>query len=353
MKPRGNLMASINRYRTDDGQKKYLARITLKGFKRMGKSFDTKEGAREWADRIETELKAQRARGGTRTEVGTLTLLQLIKAFLADPNVKQLKWYPDLEQLLASWVDEYGGTHVRSFGRLQMASVRDKLLGQGRSNARVNRYLAALRRVWTWGLENGYVLPSAGWPPGLFLKEPPAKEVIATSDEVAAVFDACDKIDPALGILVRFLVGTGARLSDALSVTWRDVDQRAGDVAIRGKKTSRTLRVAMVSPAKEAIRRAAKVKHVGNQVFWQFEHRMAPRWHWLQARKNFPEALRTMRLHDCRHLCASLLVANGATDVELAAQLGHSTLQMVKRYSHLRGGHRGAAHDKLDKALGG
>src|SRR6516165_5512416 len=107
-------MASINRYKTDDGQKKYLARITLKGFKRMGKSFDTKEDAREWADRIEADLKAQRARGGTRTEVGTLTLLQLIEAFLADPNVKQLKWYPDLEQLLASWVDEYGGTRVRS-----------------------------------------------------------------------------------------------------------------------------------------------------------------------------------------------------------------------------------------------
>jgi hypothetical protein len=69
-----NPMASINRYKTDDGQKKYLARITLKGFKRIGKSFDTKEDAREWADRIEAELKAQRTRGGTRTEVGTLAL---------------------------------------------------------------------------------------------------------------------------------------------------------------------------------------------------------------------------------------------------------------------------------------
>jgi hypothetical protein len=49
-------MASINRYKTDDGQKKYLARITLKGFKRMGKSFDTKEDAWEWADRVEAEL---------------------------------------------------------------------------------------------------------------------------------------------------------------------------------------------------------------------------------------------------------------------------------------------------------
>jgi integrase len=66
---------------------------------------------------------------------------------------------------------------------------------------------------------------------------------------------------------------------------------------------------------------------------------------------NFPKHLMAMRLHDCRHMCASLLAANGATDIELAAQLGHSTLQMVKRYSHLRGGHRGAAHEKLDRQL--
>ncbi|HYB32551.1 MAG TPA: tyrosine-type recombinase/integrase [Steroidobacteraceae bacterium] len=346
-------MASINRYKTDQGEKKWVARITLKGFKRLGKSFDSKRDAEEWAARIEAELKAQRSRGGTRAEVGTLTLLQLIEAFLADANVKQLKWYDDLEQMLATWADEYGGTRVRSFGRLQKAAFRDKLLGQEYSNARVNRYLAALRRVWTWGLENGYILPSAPWPPGLFLKEPPPKEVIATNEEVAAIFTACDKVDSTLGSLARFLVGTGSRLSDALSVTWRDVDQKAGDVAIRGQKTSRPLRVAMLAPAKEAIRRASKVKHIGRAVFWQYKHRMAPRSHWERAKKEFPEHLRTMRLHDCRHLCASLLAANGATDVELAAQLGHATLQMVKRYSHLRGGHRGAAHDKLDKALGG
>jgi integrase len=177
------------------------------------------------------------------------------------------------------------------------------------------------------------------------LSERLPKEVIATG--------GCDDEDRALGMLARFLVGTGARLSDALSVTWRDVDQKAGDVAIRGQKTSRPLRVAMLAPAKEAIRRAQRVKHVSGRVFWQFEHRMSMRTQWVRARASFPEYLRDMRLHDCRHLCGSLLAMYGATDIELAAQLGHSTLAMVKRYSHLRGGHRGAAHKKLDRTLGG
>jgi hypothetical protein len=72
----------------------------------------------------------------------------------------------------------------------------------------------------------------------------------------------------------------------------------------------------MLAPAKKAIRRAAEVNNVSGRVFWQYQDRMAPRSPWNRARKNFPESLRDMRLHDCRHLCASLLAANGATDVD-------------------------------------
>ncbi len=119
--------------------------------------------------------------------------------------------------------------------------------------------------------------------------------MIATEEEVAELFEACDKEDKALGTLARFLVGTGARLSDALAVTWQDVDEKAGDVAIRGQKTRWPLRVATLSPAREAIRRAAKVKNVSGRVFWQFEHRMSMRTQWVHARANFPESLQGMR----------------------------------------------------------
>ena len=41
-------MASITSYRTDEGQKKYLARITLKGFRRTSRSFDSQTDAKAW-----------------------------------------------------------------------------------------------------------------------------------------------------------------------------------------------------------------------------------------------------------------------------------------------------------------
>jgi integrase len=353
-------VANFESYRTKSGTTGWVARIRLKGFRPHSKAFPTRRDAVEWSSAKEAELRALRDRGGARADIGTVTIRRLIERYLADPSVTRLKWHGQLSAMLAVWADEFGGMRVRSFGRLQVEAMRDKLLarrvGKGAnarplSNGRANRYAAAMRRAWRWGAARGYVLPSAVWPSEMMLTEAPAKEILATESEVALMFAACDRESAHLGALVRFLVGTGARLSDALAVRWRDVNEQRGDVAIRGQKTSRPLRVAMLRPARDALETAGAVKHVSGRVFWQYAHRMSPRHEWLKARVSFPEHMRKMRMHDCRHLCASLLAAHGATAPELAAQLGHATLTMVRRYSHLHPGHRGAAHDKLDRTL--
>jgi integrase len=346
----------IEGYSTSTGERRYLARIRLKGFKPTSRGeFLSPEDAAEWRERTRREMTAARAGGTSSAEVGTITVRQLVERFLEDPQERlehKDSYHSELVQMLGEWSNEYGSVRVRDLNRDMKVTFRNRLLAT-RSPARTNRYTSAMRRAWNWGIRNGYILETRAWPKEMMLKEPDAKEVIATPEEVAQVFAACDRSEPALGTLVRFLVGTGARLSDALGVRWRDVNDKSGDVAIRGQKTGQPLRVAMLTPAREAISAAKKLRKLGDErVFWQYEHRLDPRAAWLRARKEFPEHLRHMRMHDCRHLCASLLAANGATDVELAAQLGHSTLQMVKRYSHLRGGHRGAAHEKLDKAFG-
>ena len=122
---------------------------------------------------------------------------------------------------------------------------------------------------------NGFALPTSPWPRKVAMEEPKATDVLATPEEVAKMFAECDSVSTELGSLARFLVGTGARLSDALAVNWRDIDLVAGDVAIRGQKTGKPQRVAMLAPAVEGLKQAATVRHVGGQVFWQFKNRLA------------------------------------------------------------------------------
>ena len=57
------------------------------------------------------------------------------------------------------------------------------------------------------------------------------------------------------------------------------------------------------------------------------------------------------KFHDLRHCAASYLAMNGATLVEIAQILGHKTLQMVKRYSHLTEQHTAKVVAKMNKEI--
>lgn len=63
---------------------------------------------------------------------------------------------------------------------------------------------------------------------------------------------------------------------------------------------------------------------------------------------------RNFRFHDLRQSAASYLAMNGASLAEIAEVLGHKTLQMVKRYSHLSDDHVSSVVESMNaKIFGG
>ena len=56
--------------------------------------------------------------------------------------------------------------------------------------------------------------------------------------------------------------------------------------------------------------------------------------------------------HDLRHTAASYMAMSGVSLVEISKILGHRTMQMVSRYSHLSEGHIVATGEKLASRLG-
>jgi integrase len=63
--------------------------------------------------------------------------------------------------------------------------------------------------------------------------------------------------------------------------------------------------------------------------------------------------IENFRFHDLRHSAASYLAMNNASLVEIAAILGHRTLQMVKRYAHVANSHTSSVVRAMnDKVFG-
>jgi len=77
----------------------------------------------------------------------------------------------------------------------------------------------------------------------------------------------------------------------------------------------------------------------------------------LDLRDPWTKALKTAGIenfhwHDLRHTAASYLVMSGVSLLAVAKVLGHRTLQMVARYSHLSDEHLVATGQRLADRLG-
>lgn len=133
--------------------------------------------------------------------------------------------------------------------------------------------------------------------------------------------------------LVVFLLNTGARLGEALSVHWKDVSFERGLICLHTtKRASRGRRAEpRYIPMNQAVRELLEGRErIGELIFNRDEN--------LQHKFNRVCELAGIghcRIHDLRHTFASGLATAGVPLNTIRELLGHTTLTMTLRYAHL------------------
>jgi integrase len=110
--------------------------------------------------------------------------------------------------------------------------------------------------------------------------------------------------------------------------------------------------VPLTGQAFEMLTAHARIRRLDTDLLFAREDGKAP----VDIRYAFHKALEQagiadFRFHDLRHSAASYLAMSGASLLDIAAVLGHKTLAMVKRYSHLSEGHIRDTLAKMTAAL--
>lgn len=333
-------MASYQKRRNGDGTTSVLAWVRIKPFKPASKSFPDQAQARVWATALEHELRAQRKSGEVRKDLTTLTIKGLAEEFLKDPETMQLKYYPNLEAILAWWVNHYGAEKILTFGTLKLREARD-LLRNGRAAATVNRHLSGLRSCWNWGRAAGMVPQDKSWPTRLLMTEPRERVRFLNDKELTAVLAEAAKHSPFMHAAVVVSLGTGLRQGELLRLMWDDVDLVKATVTVHVSKSGRRRKVHLPKPAIDAIKGLRRNGIVGPRwVFVDEEGKPANKgflnYRWKAVRK--AAGLHDFRWHDIRHSCASYLAQSGASLVEIGAVLGHSSPSITAKYAHLVSG---------------
>ena len=231
-------------------------------------------------------------------------------------------------------------------------AIRDHLNKYGRTKATINRYYSALSKCLKYAFGrpeyNMTTMPVIDWEPERnarvrWIDEKEEKKMVKIMTER-------NKVDYLNFFL--FLIDTGLRKGEALKLTKNDVKidevSKVMYVWVLDTKNKENRSVPLPKRARAIVETLIENMEQEDCVFNLNYWTIQTQWENLRELMLL-EFDKEFTLHALRHTYASRLAQSGKVDFHrLGILMGHKTLQMTKRYSHLMPHHTFGVVDILD-----
>lgn len=347
-------MATIEKRTTDTGTS-YRVKVRLTGYPPETATFERLSDARAWAAKTESDMKEGRHFGQSKRH---------IFSELADEYSPHAKDAPRLEY----WREVFGTERLADITPARIAKERDKLLSEGtgrkdattgelkkRTGATVNRYLAALSSCLSYGVKELQWLERNPMERVRKPAENKGRVRFLSEDELVSLMNACRK-HTELYFAVLLSLTTGARQAEIMSLRWGQIDFKRQVISLEHTKNGDRRSLPLVGEAFTQALERSRVRTLHDDRLFP-PTKQARKSEFLDLRQPWVKALKEAGItdfhwHDLRHTAASYLVMSGVSLVEVAKVLGHRTLAMVLRYSHLSNGHLVSTGNTLAERLG-
>lgn len=336
-------MASVTR-RKDTVGTCWQAIVRRRGYPQQSKAFPTKAEAEAWASLVEADIRRGIYQSGNQAERTTLS--DLIKDFKTEFAPQHYRVREDQKEAwrfqLARLDESLGAYSLAAIDQKVVASYRDgRLKGTaGRkavSESTVRKELYLLSKILGFAeKEKGIAVPR-GNPVEKIRKPSEGKGRARRLDaqEWAAFERECKKSrNPWLWPAAQLAVETAMRQGELLSLTWKQIDRknRLALLIDPDKIKNEEPRAVPLSPVALNVLKA--LPQSTSDLLLPVE-RMTLYHAFAYACER--AQITDFTFHDLRHEALSRLAERGDfTVLELAEVSGHKTLQMLKRYTHLR-----------------
>ena len=333
-------MATI--VKTPSGSWKALVR--KQGWPTIAKTFRTKRDAEDWGRRTEDSMVR-----GVYIERGPserLTLSAALNRYLTEVTPTKKATTQRAEKTRAATLCAYLGKYsLAAISAEMVASFRDKRLGQAKSDSTVRLELALLGHLFTtaireWGL--GLVQN----PVANIRKPSPGRgrdRRLGAVEEKRLSAAVAGYSNPMLGWIFGIALETGMRSGEITSLRLGQIDVARRVVRLTDTKNDSARTVPMTKAAQALFSQALAnpLRPEGcDLVFFGEPGRDGKRRPynfnkaWIDIKHRL--GVSDLRFHDLRHEAVSRLVEAGLSDQEVAAISGHKSMQMLRRYTHLR-----------------
>ena len=354
-------MGTIRELSRKDGTKSYHAEIRLKGHPTERASFRTLTKAKQWIQKIESDIRD--GRHFRTVEAKRHTVGDMINRFIS----QWLPKYPQRQQkqtaLLSWWSQFCGHLLLADLTSAVIAEGRDLLLsetttrGALRSPSTVNRYLSALAKVLTVAVKEWAWLEISPMSNVSKPAESKGRQRFLSIVERDRLLEECRRSrNPNLYPIVVVALLTGMRYGEIVGLRWGDIDFDQKKICLWQTKNGDSRYIPLTQDAEKIFCEISTFKGSLNQLVFQSQ-RNAKRDEKISIREAFEHALKragieNFRFHDLRHTAASYMAMAGATQGELMAILGHRSPAMTKRYAHYSQKHLLKLMEKIQNHLG-
>ncbi|XTI71823.1 site-specific integrase [Acidithiobacillus sp. AC3] len=347
-------MASIVKRKDRDGNLiGWQARIVKQGFPKQTRVFRTKSEAQAWAKVVEAEMV--RGVWQDRSEAERTTIADLLDRYVSEVLADRKHCAPELSRI-ETLRGRFGPLSVALLTSSAIASFRDQRLketGRGGklvSGQTVKHELGLLHRVLKkaereWGIALPMGLPTAKVQTPKVGK---GRDRRLQGNEESRLLAACaDARNPWLLPVVRFAIETAMRAGEMLEtkgtagedgerliktdgLLWKHVDLTRRTAHLPETKNGDARTVPLSTAAVDVLK--ALPRSMNGKVFGTTYEAI----HLAFVRACRRAGIEDLRFHDLRHEATSRLFEKGLNPMEVSTITGHKTLQMLKRYTHLR-----------------
>ena len=304
----------------------WQAQIRRQGFPRLARTFKTRADAELWAKKPESDMGI----GAFIREDDKTTLATALDRYEREIS-SQKKGYAKERGRLRLWErSPLAPRPLRSIRGMDIAKWRDDRL-RTVSAGTVRNDLALLSHLFTiavreWGMV-GLVNPVSQIRKA---KPPPGRSRRLEAGEEERLITAALSYNARIAPVIRFGIETGMRREEIAAMTWGMVNFKKRIVALPETKNGEKRDVPLSTEAVSIL--GCLPRRLDGKVFGISKDYLTTAFIRIRRKAGIDD----LTFHDLRHEATSRFFEKGLNPMQVAAITGHKTLQMLKRYTHLK-----------------
>lgn len=257
-----------------------------------------------------------------------------IKEYIPHAKANKKSWADDVSKLENHMYKAFGDIPLDSITTKQLQQYQSKIKTRN-SPSTSNRHMTVLIRMFNLAVQWDYLEANPCTNKIKKYREP-TKETFLDDHELKSFLVALDNANQSVSVhAIRLLLYTGLRKSEITTLKWSSVDLTNGNLRLLQTKSGKSRTVILNQLAIDTLEKMKEFR-VSDWVC----PGKGPKGHIVSLRNCFVKLVKEagitpIRLHDLRHVFASICANAGQSLYSIQTLLGHNSSQMTQRYAHL------------------